>query len=714
MYREHHLPNPQLGLPRIAFIEFIRKRYISIISDIDAASIDKLSQWTGERFFKEGKTELSREFVEYEKDIELRKKGIERLHATSIPYHANISKKKRSADPYPADDTNGKEEIFVGEALGLVMISHGQDMSRNGVGDRQYAERLEKFGRARCKIAMIQDEYAGRIGDGYILGMENALNIVQDYQALRKKLDSRRLALDAATRKLNASKKDSRALEDEVESAQARFEEIQEDVMARMATVQESEAALVTELSDLLEAELDFANQYQTILLDLKKEWGNGAKPDTNRPRSKSTSAVPKASLPRTLSVPKISSPAKRPGLLPSRQSSFQQNESEEDEKKQNGSKNRERSQSNVSAGSRTKSFIGSFGAFGKKDKNASSQAERRFPTMKQYGSLNDDDDAPQHSLRRRDTELSDASDDQEPDLHGELDKFSSHGRDRSYSNTTKMDHVPVRLVSKSRTPIRSNAHHVRVLFEYSGNAADELTMQTGDIITVTKEVSPDWWIGENALGQSGLFPSAYTEYHDAVTDDNGDNFDYDDDDTEELEDEPTTTANIPPPLPSVARPRALPPRVSSVYASSTSRLDAPTSTRASDSGAGTDSSRSLINSRPALSASNRLTSSTSAASPGKKAPPPLPPTRRMTQTGGTVSSTGTNSPVDSPFESPIENGGPVHRMVMPAGLGVPLASKKASYTGSPFGGSDDEHGVTDSTRSRATVSQCMTCGCDE
>lgn len=77
------------------------------------------------------------------------------LHATSIPYHANISKKKRSADPYPADGITAKEEIFVGEALGLVMISHGQDMLQSGVGDRQYAERLEKFGRARCKIAMV-------------------------------------------------------------------------------------------------------------------------------------------------------------------------------------------------------------------------------------------------------------------------------------------------------------------------------------------------------------------------------------------------------------------------------------------------------------------------------------------------------------------------------------------------------------------------------
>lgn len=41
-----------------------------------------------------------------------------------------------------------------------------------------------------------------------------------------------------------------------------------------MATVQESEAALVTELEDLLEAELDFVNQYHGILTDLKSQWG--------------------------------------------------------------------------------------------------------------------------------------------------------------------------------------------------------------------------------------------------------------------------------------------------------------------------------------------------------------------------------------------------------------------------------------------------------
>lgn len=405
----------------------------------------------------------------------------------------------------------------------------------------------------------------------------------------------------------------------------------------------------------------------------------------------------------------------KPPGLLPSRQSSFQQNDSDEDERKQSGSKNRERSQSNVSAGSRTRSFIGSFGAFGKKDKNASGQAERRFPTMKKYGSLNDDDDAPQHSLRRRDTDLSDHSDEDRSDMHGELDKFSSHGRDRSYSNTTKMDHVPVRQIRSSRPPPPRDVHRVRVLFEYSGNAADELTIRSGDIITVTKEVSPDWWIGENTLGQSGLFPSAYTEYHEGVTDDDGDNFDFDEDnDTEELQDQPIMTANIPPPLPSATRPRTLPPRVSSVQASSPSMVDPPMDHRASASDRGIDPSQSSNGSRPALSASSRLASTTSVASPSKKPAPPLPPTRRMTQTSGTVPSTGSNSPTDSPFESPVENGGPAHRMILPAGLGVPLTSKKASHAGSPFGGSDDEHGYDDTPSSGAAVPDCGTCGCDE
>lgn len=514
-------------------------------------------------------------------------------------------------------------------------------------------------------------------------------------------------------------------------------DEIQEDTLARMVTVQESEAAMVTELEDLLEAELEFVNQYHAILMDLKSQWGSmyvaaintfsrtylivrhSGNSSSTRPRSKSTSAVAKAPLPRTLSVPKISSPLTRPALS-SRQQSSQQNDPDEDDKKKSGTKNRERSQSNVSAGSRTKSFIGSFGAFGKKEKGTASQAERRFPAMKKYGSLNDDDDAPVHSLNRSDTNLSDHSDNDESDLHGELDKYSSYGRDRSYSNTTKMNHQPLRSLPSSKAPAARNlpihTHRVRVLFEYSGKAADELTIRLGDIIVVTKEVSPDWWIGENERGQAGLFPSAYTEHYDPAVEDDGVDFDFDNE--IDMQAESLTNLNVPPPLPSVGRPRALPPRVSSAQVITTNGNLAAPSGNLDDSETESNSYRQKASSstRPALSAPGRLASSTSHASPGKKPAPPLPPTRRLTQTGSAITSNTSSSRSESPFEVPSNgNGAAAHRMVMPAGLGMPVPVKKGSYQGSPFGGSDDEREHdAQGTVGTSSVVDCAICGCDE
>ncbi|KAJ9112319.1 hypothetical protein QFC19_000739 [Naganishia cerealis] len=701
-------------------------------SDIDVArhpkKIDKFSQWTGERFFKEGKTELSSEFVEYEREINLRKKGIERLHATSIPYHSNISKKKPSADPHPDDGSNPKEQFFVGESLGLVMISHGQEMLRDHVGDRQYAERLEKFGRAKCKIAMVQDEYANRVGEGYISGMESALAVVQDYQTLRKKLDSRRLTLDAATRKLNTSKKDSRAMEEEVDTAQTRFDEIQEDTLARMATVQESEAALINDLTDLLEAELDFVKHYHEILEDLRTEWGSlgNSSSSSSRPRSKSTSAVSKAPLSRTVSVPKISSPLKRPALS-ARRYSTRSNDSEDEDKKKSSAVNRERSQSNVSTGSRTKSFMGAFGSFGKKDKGAAIPVDRRYPSMKKYGSLNDQEDAPIHSLPQAEGNLNDHSDDDESDTDGELSRFSTYGRDRSYSSTTKMNHRSAPAIRKpSKPPVVQDpvhAHQVRVLFEYSGKAMDELTIRNGDIVTVTKEVSPDWWIGENQHGESGLFPSAYTELYEGAAGDDGVDFGFDEEDSDDHHSlSESSNINVPPPLPSAERPRTLPPRASSAAAPTTVRNLPPPITGIDNSshsnvqGNGYQSQKETGTARPALSDSSRLASSTSLSSQNKKPAPP-PPTRRLTQTGTAISSAVSSSPSESPFEMPSEgNGMTGPRMVMPTGLGMPNSStsRKGSHRGSPFGGTDDESGDSGNRQGPHTVADCSTCGCDE
>ena len=54
--------------------------------------------------------------------------------------------------------------------------------------------------------------------------VEQAQSTVSEYKSLRKKLESRRLALDAAISKLNSNKKgDPQMLEEEVELARMRL-----------------------------------------------------------------------------------------------------------------------------------------------------------------------------------------------------------------------------------------------------------------------------------------------------------------------------------------------------------------------------------------------------------------------------------------------------------------------------------------------------------
>lgn len=51
----------------------------------------------------------------------------------------------------------------------------------------------------------------------------------------------------------------------------------------------------------------------------------------------------------------------------------------------------------------------------------------------------------------------------------------------------------------------------VVALYPFSGQHADELTFQKGDIITLVNTDDPSWWKGE-INGAVGLFPSNYVE----------------------------------------------------------------------------------------------------------------------------------------------------------------------------------------------------------
>ena len=49
----------------------------------------------------------------------------------------------------------------------------------------------------------------------------------------------------------------------------------------------------------------------------------------------------------------------------------------------------------------------------------------------------------------------------------------------------------------------------VTARFSFDAEADDELSFRTGDVISISKEASQDWWEGSLG-GKSGIFPKNY------------------------------------------------------------------------------------------------------------------------------------------------------------------------------------------------------------
>ncbi|WVQ96653.1 hypothetical protein IAU59_003759 [Kwoniella sp. CBS 9459] len=489
--------------------------------------LGKVTQWTSEKVFSGEKTQLSSEFTDFEKEIHVRRTGIERLHATSLPFFNQLTKAKPTADPYPPPGS-GKDKISYTEALGLVMIDYGDELGG------EYGDGLSKYGRARCRLAAAQEDFSQRLGDNYIAGMEAALAAVNDYKGLRKKLDSRRLALDAAISKAQSSKKDQYALEEEVNIAKQRFEEIEEETQQRMIAIQETEERQFAELADLLEAELEYHAKCREILDDLKNSWGHSGPRSTTTTRNRSNTATSSRSLGRTAVTRSHSS---RHGITP---------DSEEEEEEVNG---RSRSHSNASSSGKVKesrrSILPSFGSFGKK--SGLSASASAAPKKKSYGKEKFGDS--RTALHSEEEE-----DDQDEDYGTGSGYGGSRARSHSQLSTSNSSlrtgtdtYAPPPSMRRALTSPPNptaryadpSARYVKALYDYTGNAADELQLRVGQVVKVETEVSEDWWMGE-CDGERGIFPRSYTEEY-----------------------VPSPQVAVPPPMPARTA-RNLPPPISS------------------------------------------------------------------------------------------------------------------------------------------------------
>ena len=195
------------------------------------------------------------------------------MHLVAEDYHAYISRKIQS------EALRGDEKVMHTEALGLVMIGHGEELSSSAASQESvFGTALTSYGRARCRIAAQQEIFAVTYADSFLAYIQRAIAELDEYATQRKKLESRRLALDAAISKAERApsfkkEKDRKEAEEELEHAKERYDEVAEDVKVRMDAIREGDLDSLRELGGFLDTEIRFAEQYLEALKEVKTEW---------------------------------------------------------------------------------------------------------------------------------------------------------------------------------------------------------------------------------------------------------------------------------------------------------------------------------------------------------------------------------------------------------------------------------------------------------
>lgn len=87
-----------------------------------------------------------------------------------------------------SEAVENEEKLLSVDALGVVMIKHGEEFGE----DSAYGQSLVSFGRAHCNIASLQESFAATFEETYLTSIRQSEDEIKEYQAQRKKLESRR------------------------------------------------------------------------------------------------------------------------------------------------------------------------------------------------------------------------------------------------------------------------------------------------------------------------------------------------------------------------------------------------------------------------------------------------------------------------------------------------------------------------------------------
>ncbi|KAK0619169.1 hypothetical protein B0T14DRAFT_518740 [Immersiella caudata] len=222
---------------------------------------DRAFQWAGEKMGAEAKTTMSDDFKQLEMEMALRFEGMEQLQRSMSTYVKWLGRRGEAAED--------REKSLAAGYLGRTMVNHGEEFQ----ADSEFGNSLIAMGRANERVSAIQETFVSEATTTWLESLDRSLAMMKEYQAARKKLESRRLAYDASTTKMQKAKRDDFRLEEELRSAKAKYEESSEDVLRRMQDIRDAECDSVRDLTHFLDAELDYHERCVEELRRVRKSW---------------------------------------------------------------------------------------------------------------------------------------------------------------------------------------------------------------------------------------------------------------------------------------------------------------------------------------------------------------------------------------------------------------------------------------------------------
>ncbi|KAG0236295.1 hypothetical protein BGW42_003707 [Actinomortierella wolfii] len=407
-------------------------------------NIGKFKQWTGEKMGKSQKTRLDGDFESLAAQTDAKRAALDKLDVAAQAYLKAISKRVEGEDKYKG---------LAVENFGMCMSSKSYTLPEGS----PYSVALQRMGDAHQKIAVAQQDLIARFKDSYLACIEKSQADMKEYQALQKKLQSRRLDYDAKLNKVQKAKKEKPEYEEEMQAAKAKYEETRENVLALMNQIADSQDYQLFNLGTYYEAQLAYARKMVEIL-----------------------EAIPEDTF---VQSPNGSRASLVNGQNGTRKLSRQNSQEPEDDRRSNHSDD----QSSVLSAGRHPL-----------DRAPSTNDIRRVHTAAHVNP----------ELSRSMSQLTPSS--------AQMRKNSGGGSGGGGGGGGRTNGSLVPPMPPSRAPARPPQKQVRALYNFEATGEGELSIQKGDVIRIIEEIDEGWWEGElvdaHGVRHEGMFPSNYVE----------------------------------------------------------------------------------------------------------------------------------------------------------------------------------------------------------